>query len=179
MPRSADVPVSIGEARRQAVSVTIETVGTVEAYRTVTVYSRVSGNLLKIHFREGEDVAKDTLLFTVDPAPFEERLREAEAHLARDQAALTYRQAEAERINRLLGKGAASKSDYEQSRTDVRVYQEAVKASRAELQEARLDLSYCAIRSPMAGQAGVYLAHEGALVKSNMTPTQNRILRPS
>ncbi|HOK06079.1 MAG TPA: efflux RND transporter periplasmic adaptor subunit [Syntrophales bacterium] len=154
---------------RKDVPLAVPAIGTVEAYRTISVYPRVTGQILKIHFREGEDVRQGQPLFTIDPAPFRERLRQAEAKLARSMAQREYNDQEAKRYAFLLEKGAVSKSEADRYRTDAAAYDASVKADRAEVEDARLNLSHCFVNAPFAGRTGTYGVNIGTVVRANET----------
>ncbi len=157
------------KAVQKDVPVTISAIGTVEADKSVSIYSRVGGQLLQIHFKEGQDVRRGQMLFTVDPASYREKLRQAEGKLARDLALMKYNDEEAKRYVFLFEKGAVSKSEAEKYRTDAATYEAAVKSDRAEVEDARLNLEYCYIRAPFDGRTGSYGANIGAIVKANDT----------
>ena len=192
------VPVSAAKATRESVPTELRVVGTVEASAIVQVKSQIAGELMRIGFTEGQNVAKDQLLFEVDPRPYEEALRQAEANvtrdraqigqmdaaLARDAAQAKFNAADAARYSELLKAGVVSKSQADQSITSADVAREAARASQASLESAKaalesdvaavgaakLNLSYCQIRSPLAGRTGNLLVHPGNLVKANDVP---------
>jgi multidrug efflux system membrane fusion protein len=168
-PAHQGVPVLAGKAVQKTMPVIIDAIGTVEAYNSVTIYTRVVGQLLKIHFKEGQDVKKGQSLFTIDPAPFQEKLRASEAKLAQDIAQLKYNEDEAKRYAYLLEKGAVATSDYENKQTLALTQQATVRASKADVDNARLNLEYCYIRSPLDGRTGAHLVKEGAMIKDNDT----------
>ena len=168
-PEQRGVPVLVGKAVQKTMPIIVESIGTVEAYNTVTIISRVMGQLLKIHFKEGQDVRKGESIFTIDPGPYKEKLKNAEAKLAQDMAQLQYNESEAKRYAFLLEKGAVSKSDFENKQTLAATYEAIVKADRADVENARLQLDYCYIRSPLDGRTGTYGVHEGTMVKDNDT----------
>lgn len=163
------VPVRVAQAETRDLPVTVDAVGTVESYNSVRVYARISGQVLRRHFKEGEDVREGALLFTIDPAPFQEKLNAAEAALAHDQALLEYTRSEARRYEGLLTSGAVSKSEAEKATNDEKVLLEQIRVDKAQAEQARLDLGYCAIRSPIAGRTGAYLANEGTFVEAYKT----------
>jgi multidrug efflux system membrane fusion protein len=168
-PERKGVPVLVGKAVQKTMPVIVEAIGTVEAYNTVTIISRVMGQLLKIHFKEGQDVRKGESIFTIDPGTYKEKLKNAEARLAQDIAQLKYNEAEAKRYAYLLEKGAVSKSDFENKQTLAATYEAIVKADRADVENVRLQLDYCYILSPLDGRTGTYGVHEGTMVKDNDT----------
>jgi len=168
-PAQHGVPVLAGKAVQKTMPVIIEAIGTVEAYNSVTVYARIVGQLLRIHFKEGQDVKKGKPLFTIDPAPFQEKLKMSEAKLAQDMAQLKYNEDEAKRYAFLLEKGAVATSDYENKQTLALTQQATVRASKADVDNARLNLEYCYIRSPLDGRTGAHLVKEGAMIKDNDT----------
>jgi multidrug efflux system membrane fusion protein len=165
------------KAVQKDMPVVIPAIGTVEASRSVSVTARVGGQLLAVHFKEGQDVREGQPLFTLDPAPYREKLRQVQGKLARDVAQLRYNQEEEKRYEFLFEKGAVAKAEAEKYRTDAASYAAAVKSSEAEVEQARLDLAYCDIAAPFAGRTGAYGVNVGALVKANDTSltTLNRI----
>ncbi|MBP6940849.1 MAG: efflux RND transporter periplasmic adaptor subunit [Syntrophorhabdaceae bacterium] len=168
-PARHGVPVLAGKVVQKTMPVIIEAIGTVEAYNSVTIYARIVGQLLRIHFKEGQDVKKGQPLFTIDPAPFQEKLRMSEAKLAQDIAQLKYNEDEAKRYAFLLEKGAVAASDYENKKTLALTQQATVRSSKADVDNARLNLEYCHIRSPLDGRTGAHLVKEGAMIKDNDT----------
>src|SRR6185436_6538234 len=99
---AAAVPVLIAQAEAQDVAVELRNIGNVEAYSTVTIRSQVTGQITKVHFREGQEVKAKDMLFTIDSRPAEGTLRQAQADLKRDQAKLTGAKLEYERVKKLL-----------------------------------------------------------------------------
>src|SRR5438876_12250857 len=108
----AAVPVTIAQAEAQDVAVELRNIGNVEAYSTVTIRSQVTGQITKVHFREGQEVKAGELLFTIDPRPSEGVLRHAQADLKRDEAQLVSARLEFERQKKLLESSIASRDDY-------------------------------------------------------------------
>ena len=175
----------------------VSAIGNVEAFSAVTVKSRVSGQLLQVHVAEGADVEQGTPLFEIDPQPFLEQVRAAEAQLARDRAAekqaaanierakaqAANARAQAGRYNALLREGIGAREQAEQYRTaadaaDAQLSAEiaalesaraAIRADEARLDEARLDLGYAKIRAPISGRAGFMQVKAGNLVRENDT----------
>ena len=188
-------PVSTGLAQEEAVPIQVRAVGNVEPYSTVQVKAQVGGPLLSVKFTEGTNVNKGDLLFEIDPRPFRETLRQAEAavtqneaqlrlaeaNLARSRAQLKNAQAEAARFEQLSREGISTRMQEDQIRTAAEVAEQSVRggeasiesiraaldSDRSAVEQARLALGYCEIRSPLSGRTGNLLLHPGNLVKAN------------
>jgi multidrug efflux system membrane fusion protein len=161
------VPVLVATAAQKTMELQIRAVGNVEAYSTVAVKSQVTGVLTQAHFKEGENVKKGQLLFTIDPRPFEAALKQAEANLARDTAQLQNSREQARRYAELVKKEYVSKEQYDQIRANADAAEAVVQADQAGVENAKVQLSYCYIFSPIDGQAGTLLVNEGNLVRVN------------
>jgi multidrug efflux system membrane fusion protein len=161
------VPVMVATATQKAMPVQIRVVGNVEAYSTVAIKSQVTGVLMKAHFKDGQDVKKGQLLFTIDPRPFEAAVKQAEANLARDSAQLHNAREQARRYAELVKKQYVSQEQYDQIRTNAAALESVVEADRAALENARVQLSYCYIYSPINGRVGALLVNEGNLIRVN------------
>jgi multidrug efflux system membrane fusion protein len=197
-PAFPPVPVSISVAAEETVPIEVKAFGTVEPFASVEVKSQVAGPLVKVHFAEGSNVNKGDLLFEIDPRPFQEALRQAEAaltrdnaqekvaqaNLARDQANQKNANTDADRYAQLGREGIATRMQQDQVRTAADMAREAVRADeaaidsiraaleadRAAIEKAKLDLSYCQIHAPISGRTGNLLVHAGNLVKANDIP---------
>jgi multidrug efflux system membrane fusion protein len=171
------VPVNVTAVVQRDVPVQLRAIGNVEAYSTVTVKSQVDGELAQINFKEGQEVKEGDLLFVIDPRPFQAALQQAEANLAKDRAEADNARVQAERYKRLLANNFVSKDQYDQFRTQAESFEAAVKADQAAVENAKLQLQYCYIRSPITGRIGQYLLHVGNVVKNRDTTlvTINRI----
>lgn len=167
--QTPSVPVVVAQASVKDVPVQITAVGNVEAYSSVTIKSRVEGQLIKANFKEGDEVRKGQLLFVIDPRPFEEAVRQAEANLLRDKAQLDFARADLERYDELIKEGLVSRQQYEKIRTNYESLKATVKADEAILNNSRLQLSYCYIYSPIDGKIGSPLVHTGNMIKANDT----------
>lgn len=171
-------PVTISAAVQKAVPLQISVIGNVEASSTLAVKAQAGGILTKVHFTEGQDVHKGQLLFTIDPRPYETALKQAEAILARDRAQYEHARAEERRYSELARKGYVSQTQYEQVRTNAEALEAVVQSSSAQVENARLQLTYSTIHAPFSGRTGSLVAYEGNLIKANAdTPmvTINRI----
>ncbi len=164
------VPVIVATVIQKTVPVELRTIGTVEAYSTVSVKAQVSGELTGVHFREGQDVKKGDLLFTIDPRSYDADLKQAEANLARDMAQAEDAELQARRGEKLMQDGIIAKEQYDRVRANADALQAAVRADKAAVENARLRLSYCSIDSPLDGRTGSLVVHQGNLVKANEAP---------
>jgi multidrug efflux system membrane fusion protein len=166
--RSRDaVPVLVATAAQKTMPLQVRAVGNVEAYSTVSVKSQVTGVLTQAHFKEGQNVKKGQLLFTIDPRPFDAALKQAEANLARDAAQLQNSREQARRYAELVKKEYVSKEQYDQIRANADAAEAVVQADQAAVENAKVQLSYCYIFSPIDGQVGTLLVNEGNLVRLN------------
>lgn len=164
------VPVLAAVAETKTMPLLLRAVGNVETESSVAIKSRVDGQIVKVRFRDGDDVAQGQVLFQIDPRPFETQLRQAEANLLKSQAQLEYARGQETRYQDLLAKGFVSKEGYAQVRTNLESAQAAVAADQAAIESAKLQLQYATIRAPIGGRAGKVLVTEGNLVKANENP---------
>jgi len=161
------VPVMVAAVEQKTVPVELSAIGNVEAYASVEIKAQAGGLLSGVYFKEGQDVNKGDMLFTIDPRPYQAQLSQAEANLARDSAQLDNAEVEAKRYQELLQKDLISREQYDQTRTNAEVLRATVMADKALVQNAKLMLSYCYIRAPVSGRTGSLLAHPGDLIKAN------------
>jgi membrane fusion protein, multidrug efflux system len=165
----ATAPVSVVAAAQQTVAVRLQAIGNVEAYASVAVKSRVDGQIVEVHFREGQEVRKDDILIRIDSRPFEATLRQFEAQALRDIASRDQAASQERRYLELLQKNFVSKDAYAQYRTNAQTAEATSKASQAALENAKLNLEYTVIRSPINGYVGRALLQAGNMVKANDT----------
>ena len=163
------VTVTVARVAQENVPVRLRAIGNVEAYLTVAVKARVDGQIVAVNFAEGQPVKKGEVLFRIDPRPYEAALRQAEANALRDRAARGQARSQERRYQDLLAKNFVSKEAYAQIRTNAETAEATAKASQAALENARLNLEYCTIRSPLDGYVGRVLLQAGNLVKANDT----------
>src|SRR5579862_495156 len=166
---SAVVPVAVVAAVQKNAPVRLQAIGNVEAYASVAVKSRVDGQILEVHFREGQEVKKGEVLFRIDPRPFDAALKQAEAQALRDAASRDQALSQERRYQELLDKNFVSKDAYAQYKTNAQTAQATAKATEAALENARLNLDYTIIRSPIDGYVGRALLQAGNMVKANDT----------
>jgi len=161
------VPVTAAAAVQKAVPVKLRAIGNVQAYSTVVIKAQVEGTLVQVFFKEGREVAKGDLLFTLDSRPFESQLRQAEANLARDQAQTENARQQVRRYEQLLQKEYVSQEQYDQLRATASAFEGTLQADQAAVEQAKLQLEYASIRSPIDGVTGNLLVHPGNLIKAN------------
>ena len=166
-PPPPPVPVLVATVTEKTVPVELKNIGNVEAYSTVSIKSRLAGQLVKVNFKEGQDVKEGDLLFVIDPRPYEAALRQVEANLARDKALATKAQADARRYAELIRKQFVSQQDYDQAKATAESLGATVHADEVAVQNARLNLSYCYIKAPISGRTGSLIAHQGNMIKEN------------
>ena len=167
--RRPAVPVMVGTIGQKTMPVQLRAIGNVQSYSTVAVKTQVGGELQHVYFKEGQEVHKGDLLFTIDPRPFEAQLKQAEANLARDLAQLENAHLEARRYADLVKKAYVAQEQYDQTRTTAAALEATVRADQAAVENAKLQLSYCSIRTPIDGRTGNLLVHAGNIVKANDT----------
>ena len=165
-PASAPIPVTVNTSTQKTVPVQLRAIGNVQAYATVIVKSKVGGEIVRVHFIEGQDVKKGELLFTIDPRPYEAALKQAEANLERDLARAKNAQEDARRYEFLIQKGVVARQQYEKFRTDADALEATVLADRAAVENAKIQLGYCFIHSPIDGRTGSLIVQQGNIIKA-------------
>jgi multidrug efflux system membrane fusion protein len=198
VPKSNAIPVVVAKVSQKTMPVEVTSVGNVEAISTVSIKSQISGQLLEVHFKEGDFVHKDQLLFTIDPRPYQAQvaqvqssiakeealLQQAEANLARDKVQLEYANSQAKRYVSLGQRGLIAADTSEQVRSQAAALEGSVQADEAAIQSARaslkaeqgalegakLQLSYCTIYSPIDGRTGAVMLKAGNLIKAADVP---------
>lgn len=163
------VPVAVATAVSKPVPVQFTTIGTVTAYATVAVKSRIDGEIMEAHLKDGQDVKAGDLLFSIDSRTIQAQLEQAQANLAHDQALLVNARNEVERQNSLVKKNFASKQALDQANANADSLRASVTADQAAVDAAKVQLTYTEIRSPIDGRAGVVNLPRGNMVKANDT----------
>jgi multidrug efflux system membrane fusion protein len=189
------VAVTVAEAAQRDVPVQIRAIGNVQPLATVAVLSMINGEVMKVHFREGQEVPEGALLFSIDPrqlqaallqaqatlAQHQAAVKQAEANLVRDTAQLENARVEEERYRRLVEGGFVAREQYDQIRTReltlaatieadraaVDTAKAMARASEAAVENVRVQLGYTEIRAPIAGRTGSVLMNQGTVVKAN------------
>jgi membrane fusion protein, multidrug efflux system len=159
------VPILAAKVVQKTVSDTIRAIGRVEAFSTVDVKAQISGQIMQVHFLQGQDVKQGDLLFTIDPRPFEAALQQAQAILAKDRAQYRMAAADEHRYSVLLKQNVGSRQQYDQVEANAAALSASMQADAAAVQTAQLNLEYCQIRAPIDGRTGDLLVHAGNLVK--------------
>jgi membrane fusion protein, multidrug efflux system len=166
-PPRPSVPVLVATVTEKTVPVELKVIGNVEAYATVSIKSRLAGQLVQVNFREGQDVKAGELLFVIDPRPYEAAVRQVEANLARDKALATKAQADARRYAELIRKQFVSQQEYDQAQATAESLGATVNADQVAVQNAKLNLSYCYIKAPITGRTGSLIANMGNQIKAD------------
>ena len=168
-PQQMTVPVVVEKVVKKDMPVEVHAVGTVEALASVQVLPQVGGLLLSVHFKEGEIVKKGDLLFTIDPRPYQAAVAKAEANLTKNLAQAKTARELAARYENLVKKDYVTKEQFDQVRTNAEALEASVQGDRAEITNAKLQLNYCTIRSPISGRTGNLRVHAGNVLKANET----------
>ena len=166
---SGVVPVSVAAVTQENVPFKLQAIGNVEALSTVSVKARVDGQIVEVGFKEGNEVRTGSVLFRIDPRPYEATLRQAEANHLRDTAQRDQTRSQEKRYQELLQKNFVSKEAYAQIRTNADAAEAVAQSSKAAIDNAKLNLEYCTIRSPIDGYTGKIQIQMGNLVKANDT----------
>jgi membrane fusion protein, multidrug efflux system len=164
------VPVTVAKAVQKTIPIELTSIGSGEAYSTVSVESQVNAKLEAAHFEQGQFVKKGDLLFTLDARPFEAALAQAQANQARDKAQANLNETQANRYKKLYDAGVTPREQYDQMQASADAQQAAVRADEAAVESAKLQLQYCSIYSPLDGVTGAIQVYPGNLVKQNDVP---------
>jgi multidrug efflux system membrane fusion protein len=161
------VPVTVATAEKTSVPLEVAAIGHVEAINAVSVRPRVGGEIVKVAFREGQDVSAGDLLFAIDPRPYQSALAGAQAALERDRAKAQNARADVARFTDLVKKDYVTKEQYDAALAGAASADAVVKADEAAVQNATLDLGFCAVTAPIGGRTGSLLVKSGNIVKAN------------
>ena len=173
------IPVTVGIAEKKDMPVYVRGIGTVQAFNMVTIKSRVDGQIMKVAFKEGQDVKAGDPLFQIDPRPFQAALDQATATKQRSEAQLVGAAADLERYGKLIGSGFQSRQSFDQQKAITDALKGAIAGDQAAIDTAKLNLGYADIRAPIDGRTGSRQVDLGNLVQASqntalVTITQTR-----
>ena len=165
--QSPAVPITAAVAVRKPMPVEVDVVGTVEPYSTVAVRAQLTGELKEVHFQQGEDVQAGQELFTLDRRPLEAALQQASATLERDSAQAANAKVIVQRYEELAQRGIVAREQRDTARTTVAALEATLASDRAAVENAKVQLQYATIRSPISGRTGALMVTAGNLVRAN------------
>ena len=161
------VPVTVAPAQKGDLPVYFNGLGTVTAFNTVTVRSRVDGQIIRINFTEGQFVQEGASLVEIDPRPFQVQLEQAEGQLAKDQAQRKDAEANLQRFELLFKEGVIPKAQLDTQAAQVGQFDGAIRTDQGQIDNAKLQLAYCHITAPISGRVGLRLVDMGNIVHAN------------
>ena len=168
-PAAPPVPIVAVAAHRGDMPVYLSALGTVTAFNTVTVKSRVDGQIVRIAFQEGQKVVEGDLLVEIDPRPFQVQLAQAEGQMARDRAQLEVAKRTLQRNRELLDQGIIARQMYDDQGATVGQFEGAMQVDQALIDQAKLQLTYSRVTAPISGRIGLRLVDVGNVVHANDT----------
>ena len=158
------VPVGVATVKQGDFNVYLAGLGSVEAFYTVSLKTRIDGQIMQVNFNEGQDVKKGDLLIVIDPRPYQVALEQAKANLQKDEAQLTNAKAQYERNKVLWEQGVIAKQDLDTLQASFGTYEGTLAADKAAISNAELNLTYCYIKSPIDGRVGLRQVDPGNYV---------------
>ena len=161
------VPVTVAQAVQKSMPITIQGIGTVIAASTVAVHAQITGEMTSVSFKEGEDVEQGQVLVTLDKRPLEAAVLQAQATLDKDVAQAQNARSQSARYQDLLKRGIATREQVDTMLTQAAALDATVAADRANLDSAKVQLTYATITAPMTGRTGLLQVHPGNLVRAN------------
>jgi multidrug efflux system membrane fusion protein len=165
------IPVTVGVVTAKDLPVLLHGIGTVQAFNSVAVKSRVDGPIVAVDFTEGQEVEAGAVLFQIDPRPYQAALAQARAAKTKDEAQLESAQADFERSSKLMTNGFQTRQIYDQQRAQVAQLKAAIAGDQAQIDTAELNLGYTKVHAPISGRLGSRLVDTGNLVRaSDNTP---------
>ena len=151
------VPVAIAAVTQQDMPLYLDGLGSVQAFNTVTIKTRIDGEVTQVAFREGQDVKKGELLLVIDPRPYQVALEQAQATMYRDQSQLTIAKRNVERYSELFKEGVVSQQDLDTQQSAEGNLEGMVRGDQAAIDNAKLNLAYTHITAPFDGRVGLRL----------------------
>jgi multidrug efflux system membrane fusion protein len=165
------VPVTVVIAEKKDIPVFVRGIGTVQAYKMVSVKTRIDGQIVKVSFEEGQQVKVGDPLFQIDPRPFQALLEQAQAAKQRDEALLAGATLDFERYGKLIGSGFQSRQSYDQQKAVVESLKGSLASDQAQIDTAQLNLTYADMRAPIDGRTGQRLVDLGNMVQTSQGTT--------
>jgi multidrug efflux system membrane fusion protein len=162
-----EIPVTATSTEVKDVPLFVRGLGTVQAFNTVTIKSRVDGQITQVLFSEGSEVKAGDSLFQIDPRPYQATLDQATANLERDQAQLAGARRDLDRYGKLVGPGFQTRQSFEDEKATVGQLEGSVKADQAAIDSSKLNLDYANVRSPISGRTGARLVDIGNFVQAS------------
>jgi len=160
-------PVLVGQVQKKVVPILIDAIGAVEPIRSAVIRSQITGSLMKIDIKEGQDVNQGDLLFEIDPRPLQNTLASAQADREKIRVQLENARNQVARYKALSAESMVSKEQFQQIQDNERALTAQSLSSDAAVANAKLQLEYCSIRAPISGRTGNMSVHEGDLVRAN------------
>jgi multidrug efflux system membrane fusion protein len=167
MGRSMMVPVAVAPAVRGDIPVYLEGLGSVTPFYTVSVHTRVDGQLMNVYFKEGQFVNVGDVLLDIDPRPFQVMLEQAEGQMAHDQALLANANVDLTRYKTLLAQDAIPEQQLATQGATVKQYEGAIKTDQGAVDNAKLQIVYCHLTAPISGRIGLRLVDPGNIVHAS------------
>ncbi len=161
------MPVAVAKAEVKDLPIYLEGLGSVEAFNTVVVKSRIDGQLVGIHFKEGQEVQRGDLLAVIDPRPYQVQLAQTEATLYKDQSSLKDAQLNFQRFNDLYKQGIIPQQQFDTQKSLVGQLDGAVRADQANIDSVKLNLAYTRITAPVSGRVGLRQVDIGNMVHAS------------
>lgn len=161
------IPVSAGVVTAADVPIFLDGIGTVQAFNTITVRSRVDGQIIGVDFVEGQEIEAGAALFQIDPRPFRAALAQAHAAKDKDAAQLESAQLDLDRYSKLVVRGIQTRQSYDQQSALVAQLKAAIEGDQAQIDAAQLNLDFAQIRAPISGRLGARLVDIGNLVHAS------------
>jgi multidrug efflux system membrane fusion protein len=161
------VPVAAATARKGEIPLYLNALGSATPFNTVTVRSRIDGQLLRVTFQEGQFVRQGDPLAEIDPKPFEVQLEQARGQLARDQAQLNNAKLDLARYQTLAAQGVIPRQQLDTQASNVKQFDGVIRADEAQINTAKLQISYCHIVAPIGGRVGLRMADAGNMIHAN------------
>ena len=166
-PAKRAVPIRAVPARRGEVRVYLDGIGTVTPLASVTVRTRVDGELMSVHFKEGDEVRAGDVLAEIDPRPFQVQLEQAQGQMERDAALLANARVDLTRYRNLVAKDSIPKQQLDTQGSLVKQYEAALASDQAAIDQAKLQLDYASVEAPTAGRLGLRLVDPGNMVHAS------------